>query len=212
MDHNLGAEARGSINELPWALPSSSDTGAAQEKPDMDALYSLIVAVVSAIASGVAMMMQGRYTRRATQREATFRKRLEARTRELLEAREQGRGQPADVALERLPLDFATRLSSSGEAAHDRSAEDKALDERLAILSKRLDGIEKRVPAERGVKNSTRITDAVQEASLDGVEKRVRQLEEKQLTEWQVAKVVFAVLAVLGGLVALVLEVIKQAK
>jgi membrane protein YqaA with SNARE-associated domain len=79
-------------------------------------------------------------------------------------------------------------------------------------LKQRIEQIEQRLPDRNVVDKIASVNEAVLATHVELLQEAVKRLEEKMLSKWDVAAVVFTVIAALGGLVGLTLTIIKFVK
>jgi NhaP-type Na+/H+ or K+/H+ antiporter len=80
-----------------------------------------------------------------------------------------------------------------------------AVETRVADLRQRLRLVENRLPAEATLEKSASVNDAILATRLEAVQEAITNLQQqKQLTKWDVAVVVFAILTALGVIAGIV--------
>jgi hypothetical protein len=84
----------------------------------------------------------------------------------------------------------------------------KEIDVKVNALRKRIEEIEKRFPNQDKIDKIASVNDAILATQIESLTETVKKLEEKVLTKWDVAKIVFQIIAALSGLVGLALLVI----
>jgi len=97
--------------------------------------------------------------------------------------------------------------------AHSQSLEPKAdiKEQANAIvdeLKKRIEAIEARFPQEATLEKMSSINDALLAKQLENVGDSVKAIQEKMLTKWDVAKIVFAIFGALGGIIAIIFAIL----
>ncbi len=80
-----------------------------------------------------------------------------------------------------------------------------AVETRVADLRQRLRLVENRLPAEATLEKIASVNDAILATRLEAVQEAITNLQQqKQLTKWDVAVVVFAILTALGVIAGIV--------
>lgn len=79
-------------------------------------------------------------------------------------------------------------------------------------LKKRIEAIESRFPQEATLEKIASVNDAILATQLETLSDSIRAIQDKMLTKWDVAKIVFAILSVLGVLVGLIFVIINLVK
>ncbi|MGH3695052.1 MAG: hypothetical protein ACRDRX_13875 [Pseudonocardiaceae bacterium] len=86
------------------------------------------------------------------------------------------------------------------------------IDRAVASLRSRLEDIEQRFPDKSEIDKIASVNDAIMATRIEALQESVKRLQKQvddQLTKWDVATIVFAVLGTLGVIVGLVFGVIK---
>lgn len=76
-------------------------------------------------------------------------------------------------------------------------------------LADRIEKIEKRIPSEATIDKVASVNDAILATHIETLSESIKRLEERVLTKWDVAKIVFTIIGALGALISLVLTIIK---
>jgi hypothetical protein len=90
----------------------------------------------------------------------------------------------------------------------DSTEVEKLVEAKQSALQQRLEEIENRFPREATLEKIASVNDAILATNLESIVETVKRLEDKVLTRWDVAKVVFEILAAVGVLVGIVSAVI----
>jgi len=98
-------------------------------------------------------------------------------------------------------LDAISRKSWTPAAYREPAGESTA--KLLEDLQKRLKGIEARFPDKADASKVASVNDTLLAAAVQGLSGRLERVERTQLGKWEVAKVVFAVLGALAGVVTI---------
>lgn len=96
------------------------------------------------------------------------------------------------------------------ESVVDMDEIDKHVEQLIGSFQDRIDAIEKRFPKTTTVEKIASVNDAILATKIEDLIVRIEKIEEKQLSKWDVATIVFAVLAALGTIVALIAAIIKM--
>ncbi len=78
-------------------------------------------------------------------------------------------------------------------------------------LKNRVEEIEKRFPKEATLEKIASVNDAILATNLEALSESVKRIEQKLLSKWDVAKIVFQILAALGILTGLIFAIIEYA-
>jgi len=84
----------------------------------------------------------------------------------------------------------------------------REVEERTAALRKRLDSIERKFPEESTLEKIASVNDAILGTKIEELQRSIERIESKLLSKWDVAKIVFTIIASLGALVGLTITVI----
>ena len=76
-------------------------------------------------------------------------------------------------------------------------------------LKNRVEEIEKRFPKEATLEKIASVNDAILATNLEALSESVKRIEEKLLTKWDIAKIVFQIIAVLGVAIGIVFAILK---
>ena len=76
-------------------------------------------------------------------------------------------------------------------------------------LKKRIEEIEARFPQEATLEKIASVNDAILATRLDALSDSIKAIQDRILTKWDVAKIVFAILSALGILVGIIFGVIN---
>jgi hypothetical protein len=77
----------------------------------------------------------------------------------------------------------------------------------ITALQGRLEQIEQRFPEEATLEKIATVNDAILATKIEQLEKSIENLESKLLTKWDVATIVFAVFAAIGGVAGVIFAV-----
>lgn len=111
------------------------------------------------------------------------------------------RSQREDGSFPELPIILSTTASQE---------EIKELVEsRVSTLQARIEEIENRFPRETTLEKIASVNDAILATNLENLTESVKRIEEKMLTSWDVAKIVFLIIGALVGLAGFVLAVVR---
>lgn len=76
-------------------------------------------------------------------------------------------------------------------------------------LQMRIENIEKRFPEESTLEKLASINDAILSTKIEELLRSINRIEEKMLSRWDVAKIVFVIIGSIGTLIGLTITVIK---
>jgi hypothetical protein len=96
------------------------------------------------------------------------------------------------------------------DAAHSRTSREeirKEAEEAVSVFRERLEQVERRFPEESTLEKIASINDAILATKVEQLQKSIEQLEDRILTKWDVATIVFMVIAAVGGLAGVVFTV-----
>lgn len=80
---------------------------------------------------------------------------------------------------------------------------------RVNELKKRIEGIEARFPKEATLEKIASVNDAILATQLEAISESINVMRDNMLTKWDVAKVVFSILAALGVIVAIIFALLN---
>lgn len=83
------------------------------------------------------------------------------------------------------------------------------IERRTRALDQRIQVIEDRFPSDATIEKISSVNDAILATNLESLTRSVSKLEEKLLSKWDVAVIVFEIIAALGGLTALIITIIS---
>ena len=87
----------------------------------------------------------------------------------------------------------------------------KMVEERFnSIILPRIEGIEKRFPAESKLDKIASVNDAILATNIENLSDSIKKIEDKMLTKWDIVKITFEILLVLGGIIGLILTIITN--
>jgi len=89
---------------------------------------------------------------------------------------------------------------------------EEQVNERVNELKKRIEAIESRFPQEATLEKIASVNDAILATQLEAMSDSIKAMQDDMLTKWDVAKVVFAILASLGVIVAIIFGVLNWLK
>lgn len=81
--------------------------------------------------------------------------------------------------------------------------------EQLSEIKKRIESIEKRFPKDSKLEKLASVNDAILATNIENLSETVQRIEKKLLSKWDVAKIVFQILAALGVIVAIIFGVLQ---
>jgi hypothetical protein len=76
-------------------------------------------------------------------------------------------------------------------------------------LVDRIDKIEKRIPSEATIDKVASVNDAILATHIETLSESIKRIEDRLLTKWDVAKIVFTIIGALGVITGLILTIIK---
>ena len=79
-------------------------------------------------------------------------------------------------------------------------------------IKKRIEEIEKRFPAEGTLEKIASVNDAILATNIESLTDSIKKIEERILTKWDIAKVVFQIIAALGVVIGLVFGILQYFK
>lgn len=85
----------------------------------------------------------------------------------------------------------------------------KEIDLRVVSLKERIADIEKRFPKQSTIDKIASVNDAILATQVENLDKSIKQLHENLLTHWDVVKIVFQIIAALGGLIGVILAILR---
>jgi len=85
---------------------------------------------------------------------------------------------------------------------------DKQIDEKVGSLVQRIVEIEQRFPGQDTVDKIASVNDAILATQIENLTETVKRIEDKILSRWDIAKIVFQVLGTIGLIVSLVMAII----
>ena len=103
-------------------------------------------------------------------------------------------------------LQNLARLASRHAGTLDTRAQPD--DDRLNVIEARVEALEDRIPADSIIDKVASINDAVLAKALENLEQRVKNVEESQLSKWDVAQVILILLGGMSTIVAIGLAVL----
>jgi hypothetical protein len=83
------------------------------------------------------------------------------------------------------------------------------IDSNIGALSVRIEEIERRFPEQDTVEKIASVNEAILATQIENLTNTIKKLEEKILSRWDVAKIVFQIIAILCGIVSVVLALAK---
>jgi len=78
-----------------------------------------------------------------------------------------------------------------------------------AALRKRLEAIEKRFPEKDSIDKIASVNDAILATRMEAIEESIRRIEKSLISRWDVAKIVFAIIGVLGVISSIIFGIIS---
>jgi hypothetical protein len=96
------------------------------------------------------------------------------------------------------------------DTAHGRTSREeirREAEEVVGSLRERLEQVERRFPEESTLEKISSINDAILATKIEQLEKSIENLESRLLTKWDVATIVFAVFAAIGGIAGVIFTV-----
>jgi len=88
----------------------------------------------------------------------------------------------------------------------------KQVNEEVRALKSRIETIEARFPQEATLEKIASVNDAILATQVETISNSIQAMQEKMLTKWDVAKVVFAILGSLGVIVAIIFGILNWLK
>ncbi len=89
---------------------------------------------------------------------------------------------------------------------------EEQVNEKVNELKKRIEAIEARFPPEAKLEKIASVNDAILATQLEAMSDSIKAIQDKMLTKWDVAKVVFAILGSLGAIVAIIFGILTWVK
>ena len=163
------------------------------------------------VLSGVAGAFSAYLARKSRDREENRREILETavatRSNEVVDA----------VLVEELPaVDGGLRrtiiarpLSAAAGTLLSKNDVEQEVERRVAVLKDRIARIEARFPDDAVIDKVASVNDAIFATSLEALAESVRRIEEKMLSKWDVAKIVFIIIGALGALLGVALAILR---
>lgn len=84
----------------------------------------------------------------------------------------------------------------------------KRIDEKTLSLKDRIEEIEQRFPSQDTVDKVASVNEAILATQVENLSEAIKGLEQRILSKWDVAKIVFQIIAALGGLIGVILGLI----
>lgn len=84
----------------------------------------------------------------------------------------------------------------------------KRIDEKTHALKGRIEEIEKRFPSQDTVDKIASVNEAILATQVENLSETIKSLEQRILSKWDVAKIVFQIISALGGLIGVILGLI----
>ncbi len=89
---------------------------------------------------------------------------------------------------------------------------EKQVNERVNELKKRIEAIEARFPREATLEKIASVNDAILATQLEAMSNSIKAIQDNMLTKWDVVKIVFAILAALGVITAIIFGILNLVK
>jgi uncharacterized membrane protein YeaQ/YmgE (transglycosylase-associated protein family) len=108
--------------------------------------------------------------------------------------------------------EFIVHLESSAAnaiAAFQQDNIKREVEERTAALKERLESIERKFPEESTLEKIATVNDAILGTKIEELQRSLERIENKLLSKWDVAMIVFTIIGSLGALVGLTITVIQ---
>jgi len=86
---------------------------------------------------------------------------------------------------------------------------DAKVKEKFDEIKNRVEEIEKRFPKESTIEKIASVNDAILATNIESLTESLKRIEDKMLTKWDVVKIVFEVIAVIGLIVGLVFAILE---
>ena len=87
----------------------------------------------------------------------------------------------------------------------------KEIEQKTSFLYDKIEEIEKRFPSDATIEKISSVNDAILATNIESLFESLKRIEDKLLSKWDVAKIVFQIIASLGGVIALAIVAIKFA-
>ena len=101
--------------------------------------------------------------------------------------------------------------STVGEAYVTKAEFEAKISENVETISKRVQEIEARFPSQATIEKIASVNDAILATNYEALHEAIKKMEGSLLTKWDVAKIVFEIIAALAAIVAIVVAVLKYA-
>ena len=172
-------------------------------------LTGILAALVPIVVGAAGAFVSG-FLRRSEKRDVVARRQIEDATLE--RAVESLLQRPLTADEVKLLVRPSTEVSKQATpiATEETKTEIQAEVESLvSTLKDRLERIELRFPAEATLEKVASTNDAIMATKLEYLEKSLNKVQDQQLSRWDVALVIFAILGGLGALIGVVLGIVK---
>ncbi|GAI25840.1 unnamed protein product, partial [marine sediment metagenome] len=83
------------------------------------------------------------------------------------------------------------------------------VNEQVDELKKRIEEIEARFPQEATLEKIASVNDAILATQLETLSASIKAIQDRMLTKWDIAKIVFAILTALGTLIGIIFGIIN---
>ncbi len=104
-------------------------------------------------------------------------------------------------------LETPSELVQSDEAITEKIKE--KMDEKLNHLNDKISKIEERFPDQGTIDKVSSVNDAILATQIEAINKRLENIENKMLGRWDVAKIVFQIIAAFGAVIGAALAIIN---
>jgi hypothetical protein len=174
-----------------------------------EALPAVIGGLLGVITSAVAAVLTYRLANRQREQSKVLGQEYEELFRE--EAAQRLSKRPSfwrttDLKWEDL-LTFSRVYITGRDTPPSRAEIRREVEAAITALQGRLEQIEQRFPEEATLEKIATVNDAILATKIEQLEKSIENLESKLLTKWDVATIVFAVFAAIGGVAGVIFAV-----
>jgi hypothetical protein len=169
-----------------------------------------VLATVVPIVVGAAGALVSGFLRRSERREVVARRQIEDDTLET--ALERVLGRPLSLDETKLLIGPSSGVTEQAPQVADEETKTEINAEVESLVStfkERLERIEQRFPAQATPEKVASTNDAIMATKLEYLEKSLDKVQDRQLSRWDVALVLFAILGGLGALIGIILGIGK---
>lgn len=180
---------------------------------DITTVIAILTAALGSLVAGLLAAHRGRQHRKNQQRIRDAFEQLQGENRNRMVhdlAMSAKDLQTREMILKELIVDLGSSSVSVASIVQKEDLEQE-VEQRTAALKERLQRIEDRFPEESTLEKIASVNDAIMATKIEELEKSAKRIEDKILTKWDVAMIVFTIIGALGALVGLTFGVVNFA-